>query len=102
MPNVQVTNRRGKRRVYQVPVAAVTIQPKTQITSDMIKYVEVPSAYISDNAVTSDSEILKMYSNFNTVIPAGSMFYKETLTTEKALPNYLLKQLKKQDKQQHF
>ena len=78
----------------KVPVAAVTIQPKTQITSDMIKYVEVPSAYISDNAVTSDSEILKMYSNFNTVIPAGSMFYKETLTTEKALPNYLLKQLK--------
>lgn len=77
-----------------VPVAAVTIQPKTQITADMISHVEVPSAYISDNAITDESKILSMYSNFNTVIPAGSMFYEETLTTEKALPNYLLKQLK--------
>ena len=77
-----------------VPVAASTIQPKTQITASMIKHVEVPSAYISENAVTSDNEIVGMFSNFNTVIPAGSMFYKETLTTEKALPNYLLKQLK--------
>lgn len=77
-----------------VPVAAVTIQPKTKITADMITYVEVPSAYISDNAVTSEQQILAMYSNYNTVIPAGSMFYSEALTTEKALPNYLLKQLK--------
>lgn len=77
-----------------VPVAATTIQPKTQITANMISHVEVPSAYISDNAITDESKILSMYSNFNTVIPAGSMFYEETLTTEKALPNYLLKQLK--------
>ena len=77
-----------------VPVAAVTIQPKTQITADMITYVDVPSAYISDNAVIDESQILSMYSNFNTVIPAGSMFYTDALTTERALPNYLLKQLK--------
>ena len=77
-----------------VPVAAVTIQPRTKITADMITYVDVPKAYISDNAITSDDSILDMYSNYNTVIPAGSMFYSESLTTEKALPNYLLSQLK--------
>lgn len=77
-----------------VPVAAKRIDPKTKITSDMIKHVEVPEAYISKNAITSDDKILDMYSNFNTVIPEGSMFYNETVTTEKALPNYLLKQLK--------
>lgn len=77
-----------------VPVAAVTIQPREQITADKITYVDVPKSYISDNAVTSEEQILNMYSNFNTVIPAGSMFYSETLTTEKALPNYLLTQLK--------
>ena len=77
-----------------VPVAATTIPPKTKITSEMITHVEVPESYISENAITSDSSVLDMYSNFNTMIPAGSMFYKETLTTEKALPNYLLKQLK--------
>jgi Flp pilus assembly protein CpaB len=77
-----------------VPVAAKTIDPKTKITAEMITYVEVPSAYISENAITDDQKILSMYSNYNTVIPAGSMFYEESLTTEKALPNYLLKHLK--------
>lgn len=76
-----------------VPVAAVTIQPKTQITADMITHVEVPEAYISSNAVVSESDIINMYSNYNTMIPAGSMFYSEALTTVKALPNYLLTQL---------
>lgn len=77
-----------------VPVAAKTIQPKTKITSDMIKYVDVPSAYISDNAVINSDEILKMYSNYNTVIPEGSMFYNEALNTPEKMPNYLLSKLK--------
>lgn len=77
-----------------VPVANTTIQPKTKITADMITFVDVPEAYISENAVTSDDQIINMYSNYNTIIPKGSMFYSETLTTEKALPNYLLTRLK--------
>ena len=78
----------------QVPVAAVTIQPRTKITADMITYVDVPQSYIADTAVTEQANILDKYTNYNTVIPAGSMFYNETLTTEKALPNYLLTRLK--------
>ena len=77
-----------------VPVAAVTIAPRTQITSDMITYVDVPQAYISENAITDEAQILSMYSNFNTSIPAGSMFYSEALTTEQAMPNYFLSLLK--------
>ncbi len=77
-----------------VPVAAVTIQPRTQITADMITYVDVPQAYISENAVTNEAQILSMYAQYNTVIPAGSMFYNEALTTEQAMPNYLLSLLK--------
>lgn len=76
-----------------VPVAATTIQPRTQITSDMITYVDVPQAYIGENAITSEAEILSMYSQYNTVIPQGSMFYREAITTEQAMPNYLLKLL---------
>ena len=78
----------------KVPVAATTIQPRTQITSDMIKYVDVPKAYISDNALTTQSDIVNKYANYNTVIPAGSMFYKETVTEKEALPNYVLSLLK--------
>lgn len=77
-----------------VPVASVTIQPRTQITADMITYVDVPKAYISENAITDDQELINMYANYNTVIPAGSMFYNEAITTEQALPNYILTLLK--------
>ena len=76
-----------------VPVAATTINPRTQITSDMIKYVDVPQAYISENAITNESEILSKYAQYNTMIPEGSMFYGEALTTEQSMPNYLLKLL---------
>ena len=42
----------------KVPVAATTIQPRTRITSDMIKYVDVPKAYITNNAITSQEEVV--------------------------------------------
>ena len=54
-----------------VPVAAQTIQPRTQITADMIKYVDVPEAYISDNAIRNSQDLIDKYSNYNTMIPAG-------------------------------
>ena len=77
-----------------VPVAAQTIQPRTQITADMIKYVDVPKAYISDNAITNTQALIDMYANYNTMIPAGSMFYKEAVVSEQAMPNYVQKLIK--------
>lgn len=77
-----------------VPVAATTIQPRTQITSDMIKYVDVPEAYVSNNVIRNESELINMYSNYNTVIPEGSMFYTETVTSKETMPNYILSLLK--------
>lgn len=77
-----------------VPVAATTIQPRTQITSDMIKYVDMPEAYISSNAIKNESELIDKYANYNTMIPEGSLFYNETITTKQALPNYILSLLK--------
>ena len=78
----------------QVPVAKTTIQPRTKITSDMIEYKDVPEAYISDNALTDENQILDYYSNYNTMIPAGSMFYKESVVKEEAMPNYVQSLLK--------
>lgn len=85
-------NRKVKPK--SVPVAATTIQPRTQITSDMIKYVDVPEAYIGENAITDESQLIDKYANYNTLIPAGSMFYKETVVEEKTMPNYLMTLLK--------
>lgn len=71
----------------QIPVAVKTIQPKTLITDDMVTYIEVPSIAVSSNVQRSKSSIVGMYTNVNTVIPAGSMFYQDVLITEEGLPD---------------
>lgn len=70
-----------------VPVAAKDIQPRTLITEDMIKYVDMPSAAITGNVVTASRLIVGQYSNYNTVIPEGSMFFSSTLVTADEMPD---------------
>ena len=70
-----------------VPVAASTIQPRTLITADMITTIEVPNIAVMDNVYLNSNLIIGMYSNVNTIIPSGSMFYKEALITKAELPD---------------
>lgn len=71
----------------EVPVAAETIQPRTQITASMITTIEVPNIAVVTNVYTNSNTIIGMYSNVNTVIPKGSMFYMEALITKSELPD---------------
>lgn len=70
-----------------VPVAAKTIQPRTLITEDMIKYVDMPRAAVTSGVVTASRLIVGQYSNYNTVIPEGSMFFDSTLVTADEMPD---------------
>jgi len=70
-----------------VPVAAVTIQPRTEITDDLISTIEIPSISLTENVYRSANSIIGMYTAVNTVVPAGSMFYYETLIEKKDLPD---------------
>lgn len=70
-----------------VPYAKVEIQPRTQITEDMIGYVKIPSSMLTDNTIRTASQIVGLYSNYNTVIPAGSLFYASTLVTWNQMPD---------------
>lgn len=70
-----------------VPVAATTIQPRTEITSQMISTIEVPTIAISENVYRVANSIVGKYSAVNTVIPAGSMFYYEALIEKQDLPD---------------
>ena len=72
----------------KVPVATQTIQPRTKITDEMIEYITVPGASVSSNVVRNSIGIVGMYSDINTVIPKGSMFYSDVLIEEKELPDY--------------
>lgn len=85
-----------------VPVAADTIQPRTKITKDLINYVDVAPIVIGENAITSSSKIVGKYSNYNTVIPAGSMFYEETIIDEENLPDASLIALEEGDVPYNF
>ena len=73
-----------------VPVAKVDIQPRTVITDDMVEYIQVPPAMINNDVIRNKNDIIGNYSNYNTMIPQGSMFFDTTVISEKELPNAAL------------
>ena len=70
-----------------VLVATETIQPRTEITSDMVQTIDMPNISVSDNVITSRGLIVGKYSNINSVIPKGSMFYKDMVVDKEDLPD---------------
>ena len=65
-----------------------TIQPKTKITQDMIGHMEVAQAFVGNAAYYGDdSDIIGKYSNYNTMIAEGSLFYTDLLIEESKLPD---------------
>ena len=71
----------------QVPVATQTIQPRTEITDDMVQLVDMPNISLSDNVIRSKAQVVGQYSNVNSVIPEGSMFYTDTVISQEELPD---------------
>lgn len=78
-----------------VPVAIETIQPRTQITEDMIEMVTMPAISVSDNVIKSKDSIIGKYTAVNTVVPAGSMFYTDTVIDQSQLPDSVFVKVKK-------
>ena len=93
--NMQINN--AVTPVRNIPVAVDTIQPRTKITKDMIEYVDVAPVVLSDNVIRVASQVIGKYSNYNTVIPQGSMFYQDTLVTEAELPDSAFTQVGKNE-----
>ena len=70
-----------------VPVAKVDIQPRTLITDDMVEYIQVPPAMINSSVIRNKQDIISKYSNYNTMIPAGSMFFGPAVISQAELPD---------------
>ena len=71
-----------------IPVAAETIQPRTKITEDMVETISVaPIVLQKGEVIQNKGAIVGRYSNYNTMIPKGSMFYKNTVVDESKLPD---------------
>lgn len=74
--------------LVEIVVVNETIYPRTKIEDSMISFMEVPSSFITEQMYTKKDEVLNLYSDIQTVIPAKSPFYKEVLFEEKDLPDY--------------
>ena len=75
----------------KIPYAKVTIEPRTEITSDMIGYIEVPQSALKGNVLTNvNTQVLGKYTNVNSLIPEGSYFYKNVIVNFSELPDSFL------------
>lgn len=71
-----------------IPVAAQNIQPRTKITEDMVETISVaPIVLQKGEVIQNKGAIVGKYSNYNTMIPKGSMFYRDTVVEESKLPD---------------
>ena len=74
----------------KIPVANVTIQPRTEIPADMISYISVPKSALNGNYYSNISALVGKYTNVNTIIPQGSLFYAEAVISKEELPDAIL------------
>ena len=77
----------SKVELVSVPYAKQTIQPRTYITNDMIGTMNVPKSFLVGNYYTTTKSIIGKYSNYNTMIAKGSLFYTDLVVDEKDLPD---------------
>jgi len=78
-----------------VPYARKTINPGTQITSDMIGTIKVPPSMIVGEVITKEADVIDKYSSADSVIPEGSLFYGRSVVDKEQLPANIILDIKK-------
>ena len=74
-----------------VPYAKVTIGPRTQITNDMIGYLDIQQSSMKGKVLTNaNTQIVGMYTNVNSTIPEGSLFYGDLIVPRDELVDSFL------------
>jgi len=73
--------------LIKVPVAKEKIEPGTKITEEMITYEEFAIDSVGKNVIKYEKNIVGLYSD--TIIPKGSMFYKDALIDSESLAEVL-------------
>ncbi len=80
----------------QVPVAKVDIQPRTEITDDMVEYKQFTSAALdNENVIVKGADVIGKYSKVNTMIPQGSLFYNSAIVDQEDRADYYVDQTPK-------
>ena len=76
-----------KVSLTKVPYANQTIQPRTEITAGMISTMNVPASFLVGSYYRSADDIVGKYSNYNTMIAEGSLFYTDLVVDASVLPD---------------
>lgn len=74
-------------KLVAIPYAKETIQPRTYITKDMIGTMNVPESFLTGKYYKNINNIVGKYSNYNTIIAKGSIFYTDLVVTGDELPD---------------
>ncbi len=69
-----------------VPYAKKQIAAGNPITSDMVGTTQVPPSMIVGDVYTNISDVVGKYSNADTIIPKGSLFYHRNVVEKEELP----------------
>lgn len=77
----------SKVELVDVPYALETIQPRTYITDKMVGTMRVPRSFLVGKYYTQKNNIVGKYSNYNTIIAKGSIFYVDLVTSKEDLPD---------------
>jgi len=84
-------NYRVKKAVtpVSIPVAKVQIGSRTEITQDMIQFVDVSSSFLSKcpNVITNANQLIGKKVNIGSNIPVNGLFYTETVVNAEDMPD---------------
>lgn len=77
-----------------VPYAKVQIAAGTPITSDMVDTTQIPPSMLTDDVYKVASDVIGKYSNADTIIPYGSLFFHRNVVEKEELPANIILDLK--------
>ncbi len=70
-----------------VPYATKMIPSRTEITEDMVSTVKVARTMVTSSVIQRKEDVIGKYVNYNTQIPAGSLFYKSVIVNWEDMPD---------------
>lgn len=71
----------------EVPYALREISAREEIKEEDVGVVKVASSLVTGTVITSKNNVVGKYVNYNTVIPAGSLFYTPEVVTWESMPD---------------
>ncbi|MDD5888687.1 MAG: hypothetical protein PUC82_04285 [bacterium] len=73
-----------------VPCAKEAINGGTKITEDKIMSCQIPKTMIKGDIIQNSNQVLDQYVRSDTVIPAGSYFFKSVVVEREQLPDNII------------